>query len=111
MRKDGNKLIEILPGGGSLTAERAGIERYRARWEESRPLEVAPGHLFKSRDGDEFREMMSALFGSERGWEMYVYCAPSRTTLLVSDRIEMWSVKKGGLRNQLRKRLDLGLAA
>lgn len=111
MRKDGTKLIEILPGPGSRAGDYERLHRLRANLAEGRPLETAPGHLFRSRERDEFGEMLSVLFSFGSGWQLYVYGAPSRTTLLVSDRIEMWSVKKGGLRNQLRKRLDLGLAA
>jgi len=111
LSKDGTKLIEVLPAPGSDPLEWESLVSYRCGLEEPRSLDDAPGHLFKSRERGEFRELLSVLFGFGRGWGMYVYAAPSRTTLLVSDRLELWSVKRGGLRTELRRRLDPELAA
>jgi hypothetical protein len=72
--------------------------------DEARPLLAAPGHLFKSGDREEFRTLLGQLVEYGSGWSFYVYAAPSRTTLLIHDRIEIWSPKKG-LRNELGRYL------
>jgi hypothetical protein len=110
LSKDGNKLLEILPGPQRQPEEWQMIDRFRAVLDEERPLIIAPGHLFKSRDRKEFRSLLALLLGSENGWSFYIYSAPSRTTLLISDRIEVWSSKKG-TRNEIARHLASPQAA
>ena len=110
LAKDGNKLLEILPGPQRQNEEWALIDRFRATHDETRPLITAPGHLFKSADRREFRSLLAQLLGSEDGWSFYIYSAPSHTTLLIHDRIEVWSPKKG-LRNELGRHLAPSQAA
>ena len=104
LSKDGNKLLEILPGPQKRTGDSELMERFRASLDEIRPLIVAPGHLFKSGGRGEFRSLLAQLLGSETGWAFYIYSAPSRTTLLIHDRLEVWSPKKG-MRNELGRYL------
>jgi len=104
LSKDGNKLLEILPGPRQQDAEWELVDRFRASHEETRSLIAAPGHLFKSGDRQQFRSLLAQLLGSQNGWSFYLYAAPSHTTLLVHDRIEVWSPKKG-LRNELGRHL------
>jgi hypothetical protein len=104
LAKDGNKLIEILPGPQRQTEEWELMERFRAGLEETRPLIAAPGHLFKSGDRREFRSLLTQLLGAGNRWSFYVYAAPSHTTLLINERIEVWSPKKG-VRNELGRHL------
>jgi hypothetical protein len=110
LSKDGNKLVEILPGPQAETEEWAMIDRFRAGIDESRPLITAPGHLFKSGDRRDFRSLLTQLLGSENDWSFYIYAAPSHTTLLIHDRIEVWSPKKG-MRNELGRYLVPSQAA
>lgn len=102
--KDGNKLVEILPGPQQHAEDWELLDRFRTGHDEERPLIDAPGHLLKSADRREFRILLSQLLGARNGWSFYVYAAPSHTTLLISDRIEMWSPKKG-IRNELGRHL------
>ena len=104
LSKDGNKLVEILPGPRQHDEEWDLVDRFRAGLDETRSLIAAPGHLFKSGDRQQFRNLLAQLLGSENGWLFYIYAAPSHTTLLVHDRIEVWSPKKG-LRNELGRHL------
>lgn len=104
LSKDGNKLLEILPGPQQETEDWELLDRFRADLDEPRPIIAAPGHLFKSGDRREFRTLLSQLLGSRDVWSFYIYAAPSRTTLLISNRIEVWSPKKG-MRNELGRHL------
>ena len=110
LSKDGNKLLEILPGPQRQTQDGELLDRCREVLGESRPLIGSPGHLFKSGDRHEFRSLLSQLLGSEDVWSFYIYSAPSRTTLLINDRIEVWSPKKG-MRNELGRYLAPSQAA
>jgi hypothetical protein len=111
LSKDGNKLVEILPGPQGETEEWAMVDRFRAALDETRPLITAPGHLFKSGDRRDFRSLLTQLLGSENRWSFYIYAAPSHTTLLIEhDRIEVWSPKKG-MRNELGRYLVPSQAA
>lgn len=104
LSKDGNKLLEILPGPQQQTQDWELLEQFRSGRDETRPLIAAPGHLFKSGDRDDFRALLSQLLGSREAWSFYIYAAPSHTALLVNDRIEVWSPKKG-IRNELGRHL------
>lgn len=104
LSKDGNKLLEILPGPQRQTEDWQMIDRFRGVLDETRPLIAAPGHLFKSGHRKEFRSLLALLLGSENSLSFYIYSAPSRTSLLISDRIEVWSPKKG-MRNELARHL------
>ena len=104
LSKDGNKLLEILPGPQQAHEDWELMDRFRESLDETRPLISAPGHLFKCADRGEFRSLLSQLLGAQNGWAFYIYSAPSRTTLLISDRIEVWSPKKG-MRNDLGRHL------
>ena len=104
LAKDGNQLLEILPGPHQETADWELMDRFREALDETRSLIAAPGHLFKSGDRREFRSLLAQVLGSENGWSFYIYSAPSRTTLLIADRIEVWSPKKG-MRNDLGRYL------
>ena len=110
LAKDGNKLVEINPTPQARDDEWESVNRFRAELDEPRKLLTAPGHLFKSRDRDDFRQMLSILLGFQDGWSFYIYSAPSRTTILVDERIQIWSPKKG-LRNELSRYLSTDLAA
>ncbi|MES2658081.1 MAG: hypothetical protein V4689_05655 [Verrucomicrobiota bacterium] len=110
LSKDGNKLLEILPGPQRQTEDWEMLDRFRADLDETRPLITAPGHLFKSGDRREFRILLNQLLGARDGWSFYLYAAPSHTTLLIHDRIEVWSSKKG-FRNELGRRLATPQAA
>ena len=110
LSKDGNKLVEILPGPQQDTEDWRLLDRFRARLDETRPLLAAPAHLFKSGDRQEFRSLLAQLMGSQNTWSFYVYAAPSRTTLLIGERIEIWSHKKG-LCNELSRHLMPSQAA
>lgn len=104
LAKDSNKLLEILPGPQNDTEDWEVLDRFRAGFDENRALIGAPGHLFKSNDRRDFRSLLSQVLGARGGWSFYLYSAPSHTTLLVSDRILVWSPKKG-LRNELGRHL------
>lgn len=104
LSKDGNKLLEILPGPQQHGEEWELVNRFRAGHDETRSLITAPGHLFKGGDRQPFRSLLAQLLGSQNGWSFYIYAAPSHTTLLIHDRIEVWSPKKG-LRNELGRHL------
>ncbi len=111
LSKDGNKLIEILPGPQRETEEWAMLDRFRSALDETRSLITAPGHLFKSGDRRDFRSLLTQLMGSENLWSFYIYAAPSHTSLLIqNDLIEMWSPKKG-MRNELGRYLVPSQAA
>ncbi len=110
LSKDGNKLIELNPAPLARPGEWEAIDRFRSGLDETRPLISAPGHLFKSRNREEFKTMLSTLLGFQTGWSFYIYAAPSRTTLLIDERIEIWSAKKGP-RNDLGRFLSQDLAA
>ncbi|MES2922886.1 MAG: hypothetical protein V4819_15130 [Verrucomicrobiota bacterium] len=104
LSKDGNKLLEILPGPRQHDAEWELVDRFRAGHDETRSIVAAPGHLFKSGDRQEFRSLLAQLLGAQNGWSFYIYAAPSHTSLLIHERIEVWSPKKG-LRNELGRHL------
>ncbi|WP_193211385.1 hypothetical protein [Luteolibacter marinus] len=111
LTKDGTKLIEVIPPNGACDArDQQKLDAYRCQHQEERPIGLAPGHLFKSRDRDEFPRMLSMLLGFGPAWGLYVYSAPSRTTLLVNSRIDIWSIKRG-LRNELGRWLPASRAA
>lgn len=104
--KDGNQLVEILPVHQPLLHEWELLDRFRASLgDEQTPPSSSPGHLFKSRDRDEFRRMLDLLLGFQNSLPFYIYSAPSHTTLFISGpRLEIWSTKKG-LRNELGRLL------
>jgi hypothetical protein len=104
LSKDGNKLVEILPMPQPQDDEWEQIANFRSSLDDHRPLLTSPGHLFKSRDRNEFRSMLTMLLGFQSPWSFYIYSAPSHTTLLVGERMEIWSPKKG-LRNELGRHL------
>lgn len=110
LSKDGNKLVEVIPKPQTRESDWETLHRFRTNLDEPRTLISTPGHLFKSKDRGDFRMMLSTLLGFEGGWSFYIYAAPSRTTLLMDDRIEIWSPKKG-LRNELGRYLSADLAA
>lgn len=110
LSKDGNKLLEILPGPQTQSEDWALLDRFRSDLQETRPLIAAPGHLFKSGDRKEFRSLLSHLLGAKEGWSFYLYSAPSHTTVLIHDRVEVWSPKKG-IRNELGRHLVTPQAA
>ena len=110
LAKDGNKLVEILPAPQRQPEEWEQIDHFRAALDESRSVISAPGHLFKSADRADFRRMLTMLLGFQNGWSIYIYSAPSHTTLLINDRIEVWSPKKG-MRNELSRHLTPQRAA
>ncbi|MGL4398315.1 MAG: hypothetical protein ACRCXD_00475 [Luteolibacter sp.] len=110
LAKDGNKLVEILPGPQENIEESTSIQCFRAAREEIRPLITTPGHLFKSGDRTDFRSLLNLLLGSGRVWSFYIYAAPSHSTLIIGDRIEVWSPKKG-MRNELGRYLVPSQAA
>lgn len=104
LAKDGNKLLEILPSPQCEKEDWDELDRFRAGFGESRPLIGAPGHLFKSGGRQDFRCLLGQLLGSQQILSFYIYSAPSRTSLLINDRIEVWSPKKG-LRNEIGRYL------
>lgn len=110
LAKDGNKLIELLPSPRPADTDWDSITRFRDAASETVPLLSSPGHLFKSRDRTEFRQMVSMLLGLDGGCAFYIYAAPSHTTLLIADRVEIWSAKKGP-RNGLGRYLEPQRAA
>ncbi len=110
LAKDGNKLIEVNLAPQTQDGDWQLFNQFRENLDEKRPLVTTPGHLFKSRDRDEFRAMLTTLLGFPSGWSFYIYAAPSRTTLLLAERIEIWSPKKG-LRNELGRYLADDIAA
>ncbi len=110
LSKDGNKLLEILPGPQQQSEDWALLDRFRSGMQETRSLIAAPGHLFKSGDRREFHALLSQLLGAQDAWTFYLYAAPSHTTLLIHDRIEVWSPKKG-IRNELGRHLATPQAA
>lgn len=110
LMKDGNKLVEVNPMPQAQGDDWEIMNQFREKLDETRSLTTAPGHLFKSRDREDFRAMLATLLGFPGVWSFYIYAAPSRTTILVADRIEIWSPKKG-LRNELSRYLSADLAA
>lgn len=110
LSKDGNKLLEILPSPQFGTEDWDQLDRFRAGFDEKRPLIAAPGHLFKSGGRQDFRNLLAQLLGSQEMWSFYIYAAPSRTSLLINDRIEVWSPKKG-MRNEIGRYLAPSQAA
>lgn len=110
LSKDGNQLVEILPGPRSNIEDVALIDQFRAARAESRQLVTSPGHLLKSGDKSDFRTLLSLLLGSSGAWTFYIYSAPSHTTLLIGERIEVWSPKKG-VRNEIGRYLMPSQAA
>lgn len=108
--KDGNKLLEILPEPQDETEDWEILSTFREGLHETRPLVATPGHLFKSGDREDFRSLLTQLLGARYGWSFYIYSAPSHTTLLIHDRIEVWSPKKG-VRNELGRYLTPSQAA
>ena len=110
LSNDGNKLLEILPGPPLRVDDWEQLQNFRARLEDDRPVTAAPGHLFKSGDHQLFRSLLAQLLESPGAWSFYIYGAPSRTTLLLGERIEVWSPKKG-IRNELGRYLALPQAA
>lgn len=110
LTKDGNKLLEILPGPQHGPEDWEHLERFRGGFDENRPLITAPGHLFKSGGRQDFRSLLALLLGSQETWSFYLYAAPSRTSLLIHDRIEIWSPKKG-VRNEIGRYLSPSQAA
>lgn len=103
LSKDGNKLVEVLPRPQQQAEEWEHLDQFRAGLDETRPIATAPGHLFKSRDRLDFRKLLSQLTGSG-AWSFYIYAAPSHTSLLIDERIGIWTPKKG-LRNELGRYL------
>lgn len=108
--KDGNKLLEILPAPQGETEDWEILRNFREGLSETRSLVATPGHLFKSGDREDFRNLLAELLGAEQGCSFYIYSAPSRTILLIHDRIEVWSPKKG-IRNELGRHLVPSQAA
>ncbi len=104
LAKDGNKLLEILPGPQRQTDDWQELHYFRSSLEERCSVIETPGHLFKSGDRQTFRSLLAQLLGGAGSWSFYVYGAPSHTTLLMRDRIEVWSPKKG-IRNELGRYL------
>jgi hypothetical protein len=104
LSKDGNKLIKILPAPQQRDEELEEIARFHSDRGETQSLVGTPGHLFKGGDREAFRDLLTRLMGFENNWSFYLYCAPSRTTLLINDRIEVWSPKKG-IGNELGRHL------
>lgn len=102
--KDGNKLLEVLPGPQQAAGDWEILEKFRAGLNETRPLVATPGYLFKSGDREVFHDLLAQLLSAGPGWSFYIYSAPSRTMLLIHDRIEVWSPKKG-VRNELGRYL------
>ena len=110
LAKDGNKLIELLPSPKPADIDWDPITRFRDTAGETGPWWSSPGHLFKSRDRATFRQMVSILLGLDGGLSFYIYAAPSHTTLLIANRVEIWSTKKGP-RNELGRHLEPQRAA
>lgn len=110
LMKDGNKLLEIIPGPQQQSEDWELLDRFRSGRVETRSVLTAPGHLFKSGDRQDFRSLLTQLLGARDGWTFYLYAAPSHTTLRIHDRIEVWSPKKG-LRNELGRHLETPQAA
>ncbi|GAA5122913.1 hypothetical protein GCM10023212_20420 [Luteolibacter yonseiensis] len=108
--KDSNKLLEILPCPQDVAEDWEILRDFRAGLNETRPLVATPGHLFKSGDREDFHSLLTQLLGAEQGWSFYIYSAPSRTTILINDRVEVWSPKKG-IRNELGRYLVPSQAA
>ena len=100
--KDGNKMVELVPTSPIHEDDIMLLEAFRAQSGEDRPLASAPGHLFKSRDREDFRRMLAMALGFQRGWDLYIYSAPSGNSLLIGDHIEIWATKRG-LRNSLNR--------
>lgn len=110
LSKDGNKLIEVKPAPQVQAHEWETLTRFRTNLDEQRTLISTPGHLFKSGDRADFRLMLSTLLGFPAGWSCYIYAAPSRTSILIDERVRIWSPKKG-LRNELGRYLTTDIAA
>lgn len=104
LSKDGNKLVEILPGPQPGSEEWEQISCFRSGLGESRPLIAAPGHLFKGGSHQEFRNLLTQLLGARDGWGFYIYSAPSHTTLHIEGQVGVWCQKKGA-RNELARQL------
>jgi hypothetical protein len=111
LSKDGNKLLEILPSPQHGTEDWEQLACFRQGFGEERPLIAAPGHLFKSSGREDFRSLLAQMFGAQEMASFYIYAAPSRTTLLIiADRVEVWSPKKG-VRNEIGRYLAPSQAA
>jgi len=108
--KDGNKLLEILPSPQDEAEDWEILSNFRAGLNETRPLVATPGHLFKSGDKEHFRSLLTQLLGAGQRWSFYIYSAPSHTSLLIGDRVEVWTPKKG-VRNELGRYLMPSQAA
>lgn len=108
--KDGNKLVEVQASPQARKEEWETLAGLRSRLGTEDPVLDSPGHLFKSADRNAFRTMLSTLMGFGNGWSFYIYSAPSRNTLLINGRVEIWSPKKG-LRNELSRHLATRQAA
>ncbi len=102
LAKDGNKLVEILPGPGPGPKAWAMLDGFRADAGEDQTVISTPGHLFKGGDREAFRALLDQL--TEFRWTFYIYAAPSRTILRVGGNIGIWSLKKGP-RNELGRQL------
>lgn len=110
LAKDGNKLIEIIPPHDSPSREVDELLQYRSAISETRPITKVPGHLFKSRDREAFRQILPIILGLPSEWGVYLYSAPSHTTLLLNQQVNIWSIKRG-LRNELSRWLSEPKAA
>lgn len=104
LTKDGTKMVELVPTAPLHEQDLMRLEKFRTESGEERPLSDAPGHLFKSRDRDAFRKMLTMALGFHRGWDLYIYSAPSGNSLLIGDHIDIWATKRG-LRNSLDRLL------
>lgn len=102
LAKDGNKLVEILPGPGPGPKAWALLDGFRSEAGEERTVIATPGHLFKSGDREAFRGLLTHL--TDFPWTFYIYAAPSRTIVRVGGSIGIWSLKKGP-RNELGRHL------
>lgn len=100
--KDGTKIVELVPTAPVHEGDFMRLEEFRTQAGEGRPLTTAPGHLFKSRDREDFRKMLTMALGFHRGWDLYIYSAPSGNSLRIGDHIEIWATKRG-LRNSLNR--------
>jgi hypothetical protein len=110
LAKDGNQLLEVMPAPQARNDEAESLDEFRRNLDEPLGLIAAPGHLFKKRDRLDFHRLLATLLGFPGGWSFYIYSAPSRTTVLIGDRVWVWSPKKG-LRNELGRHLTATMAA
>lgn len=102
LARDGNQLVEILPGPGPGPKAWALLGGLRAEAGEERSVIATPGHLFKGADREAFRGLIDQL--TDFHWTFYIYAAPSRTIVRVGESIGIWSLKKGP-RNELGRHL------